>query len=200
MLSRTATPRLTRGKPRFNTLGAIGRVHSHSGLPLLRSSAATIVGPDVTYMIPLATTGVDSTEPVPGGWYTQAGRSLETLLVEICVSGEKRCESYDPEYISHWPSGCAASVADRRTTTVAQAFRPATARLESRSKLIRVISHLATSPDTRPGRRAARSRAAPHTTASACPRARDRDAPTPTSAVSARCRWHRGSGSRTRLR
>ena len=67
MLSSTATPRLTRGKPRFSTLGAIGRVHSHSGLPLFRSSAATIVGPDVTYMTPLATTGVDSTEPVPGG-------------------------------------------------------------------------------------------------------------------------------------
>ena len=67
MLSRTATPRLTRGKPRFSTLGAIGRVHSQIGLPLFRSSAATIVGPDVTYMIPLTTTGVDSTEPVPGG-------------------------------------------------------------------------------------------------------------------------------------
>ena len=68
MLSSTATPRLTRGNPRFSTLGAIGRVHSHRGLPLFRSSAATIVGPDVTYITPLTTTGVDSTEPVPGGW------------------------------------------------------------------------------------------------------------------------------------
>ena len=32
------------------------------------TNAATIVGPEVTYSTPLATTGVDSTEPVPGGW------------------------------------------------------------------------------------------------------------------------------------
>src|SRR5439155_4989933 len=110
MLSRIATPRFTRGKPRFSTLAAIGRVHSQSGLPLFRSSAATIVGPDVTYMMPFATIGVASTDPVPGGWYTQTGRSFATLSGVSCVSGEKRCELYDPEYISQSPL-CATSVA-----------------------------------------------------------------------------------------
>jgi len=62
-----ATPRLTRGKPRFSTLAAIGRFHSQIGLPLVRSRALTDVGPDVTYITPLTTTGVHSTEPVPGG-------------------------------------------------------------------------------------------------------------------------------------
>jgi hypothetical protein len=47
VLSRIATPRLTRGKPRLSTLGAIGRVHSQSGLPLFTSSAYTAVGPAV---------------------------------------------------------------------------------------------------------------------------------------------------------
>src|SRR5713226_5284957 len=101
MLSRIATPRFTRGKPRLRTLGAIGRVHSQSALPLLRSSAATAVGPDVTYITLLATTGVAASDPAPGGWYTQTGRRRETLSAEICRSGEKRCDVYEPEYISH---------------------------------------------------------------------------------------------------
>ena len=67
------------------------------------------------YMTPLATTGVDSIDPVPGGWYTQAGRNLATLSVVICFSGEKRWELYEPEYISHWPSCCAPSAAEART-------------------------------------------------------------------------------------
>src|SRR3954468_15554072 len=126
MLSSTATPRLTRGKPRFKTLGAIGRVHSHNGFPLFKSSAATIVGPDVTYMTPLTTTGVDSTEPVPGGWYTHTGRSFDTLSAVICLSGENRCELYEPEYISHWPS-CASSgtVDNAPSSPVANAIRSA---------------------------------------------------------------------------
>src|SRR6266576_1256040 len=101
MLSRMATPRLTRGNPRLSTEAAIGRVHSQIDLPLLRSRAVTDVGPEVTYITPLATTGVHSIDPVPGGWYTHTGRSRATLSVEICRSGEKRCELYDPEYISH---------------------------------------------------------------------------------------------------
>src|SRR6267378_5906316 len=101
MLSRMATPRLTRGNPRFSTVAAIGRVHSQIGLPLFRSSALTDVGPDVRYITPLATTGVHSIDPVPGGWNTHTGCRRATLSVEICRSGENRCELYDPEYISH---------------------------------------------------------------------------------------------------
>src|SRR6185436_19588557 len=101
MLSRMATPRLTRGKPRFSTVGAIGRVHSQIDLPLFRSSAITDVGPDVRYITPLATTGVHSSEPVPARWYTHTGCRRATLSGVSCVSGEKRCELYDPEYISH---------------------------------------------------------------------------------------------------
>src|ERR1043166_743956 len=67
VLSRIATPRFTRGNPRLSTLDAIGRLHSQSGLPLFRSSAATLVGPDVVYITPPATTGVVSTEPTPAG-------------------------------------------------------------------------------------------------------------------------------------
>jgi hypothetical protein len=65
--SRIATPRLTRGNPRFSTLPEIGRVHLHSGRPLFTLSATTAAGPEVTYMTPLATIGVPSSEPVPGG-------------------------------------------------------------------------------------------------------------------------------------
>src|SRR5258706_16476999 len=101
MLSRMATPRLTRGNPRFSTEAAIGRVHSQIDLPLLRSRALTDVGPDVTYITPLATTGVHSTDPVPGGWYTHTGCRPATLSGAICRSGENRWELYDPEYISH---------------------------------------------------------------------------------------------------
>ena len=36
-------------------------------LAALQIERATIVGPDVTYIMPLATIGVDSTAPVPGG-------------------------------------------------------------------------------------------------------------------------------------
>src|SRR5688572_3179832 len=97
MLSRIATPRFTRGNPRFRTLGAIGRVHSHSGLPLFTSSAYTAVGPDVPYSTPFTNSGVVSSVPVPGGWYAHFGRSRPTFCGVICVSGENRCAEKDPE-------------------------------------------------------------------------------------------------------
>src|SRR5262245_47652633 len=75
VLSRIATPRLTRGNPRFNTVDAIGRLHSQIGRPLRTSSATTLAGAEVTYMMPSATTGVPSSAPTPGGWYTHSGFS-----------------------------------------------------------------------------------------------------------------------------
>src|SRR5438876_4747168 len=79
----------------------MGRLHSHSARPLFRSSATTVAGaPAVTYMTPSATIGVTSNAPVPGGWYNQTGRSRLTFSREICFSGEKRSDRYDPEYVS----------------------------------------------------------------------------------------------------
>ena len=48
-----------------STFGAIGRVQSQSGRPLRKSRAATIVGPDVTYITPSATTGWIRPRPGP---------------------------------------------------------------------------------------------------------------------------------------
>ena len=42
----------------------MGRVHCHSGRPLVRSSATTEAGPDVTYITPFMTIGVF---PADGG-------------------------------------------------------------------------------------------------------------------------------------
>src|SRR5439155_17218478 len=118
VLSRLATPRFTRGNPRFRTLAAIGRVHSQSGLPLFTSSAYTEVGPEVPYSTPFAKSGVVSSEPVPVGWYAQTGRRCATFCAVICASGENRCDEYEPEYIGHSPS-CAKTCAIPSTAMIA---------------------------------------------------------------------------------
>src|SRR5579871_1048944 len=139
MPSAYATPRLTRGKPRFRTLAAIGRVHSHSVRPLLMSIAWTAVGPAVAYITPLTTIGVVSSEPAPGGWYTHTGFSFATFDAVICASGEKRSDRYLPEYIGHSPVACWAASGAAATASAA--------------RIARVISHLAATPGTRPDRR-----------------------------------------------
>src|SRR5581483_7475244 len=107
MLSRIATPRFTRGNPRFSTEAAIGRLHSQIGRPLRRSSATTVAGGAVMYMTPSATTGVPSSDPVPAGWYTHNGFSRAAFSGVIWFSGENRSDRYEPEYIGQSPDASA---------------------------------------------------------------------------------------------
>jgi hypothetical protein len=81
----------------LSTLAGIGRVHCHNGRPLFTLSATTAAGPEVTYITPLATIGVPSSGPVPGGWYIHTGRSDATFAGEISVKGEYRWDEKVPE-------------------------------------------------------------------------------------------------------
>src|SRR5439155_17326732 len=197
--SRIATPRFTRGNPRLCTVSGIGRLHSHSGRPLFRSSATTVAGaPAVTYITPSATTGVTSSAPVPGGWYNHMGRSRLTFSREICVSGENRSERYDPEYESHCPSS-AVPFARRMYATCA----PSGASINTKAataEIVVFIAHPEALTDTRRDRPARPASGATRTTASAWHRARAQFSSTQSSRDCKPRRNRREGESRTRLR
>ena len=85
---RTATPRLTTSQQSIADMFS-GRSASYiqRSVPVFASSAKSLLQADVMYMTPLLTTGIPSWPPSTPIENAQAGASLLTLVVSICLSG-----------------------------------------------------------------------------------------------------------------